>query len=185
MAFWSHILKGANKSMNNQENLKLSAPWEIYCRKVQALFSKDPEIAVSGIAQRSGTRVMTIQTCNMDKYNALMQVFPTVKFFGDAALQIDIRLPNEDEFKLDLQNLMEDLFDGNEAVDKVCVSLDPFGNEQTYVMFKPEVMQFFNDNIRDYNGICTTVAENLARDVLEKDAEQVNFCTTRLYPELL
>lgn len=170
--------------MNNLEYLKLSAPWEIYCRKVQALFSKDPEIAVSGITQRGGTSVMTIQTCNMDKYNALMQVFPTVKCFGYTALQIDIRVPNEDEFKPDLQNLMEDLFDGNEAVDKICVSLDPFGNEQTYVMFKPEVMQFFNDNIRDYNGICTTVAENLARDVLEKDAEKVNFCTTRLYPEL-
>ena len=173
--------------MNNQENLKLSAPWEIYCRKLQALFSKDPEIVVSDIAQRGGARVMIIQTCNVDKYNALKQVFPSVKYFGDAALQIDIRMPNEDEFKLDPQNLMEDLFDGNEAVDKVCVSLDPFGNEQTYVMFRPEVMQFFNDNIRDYNGICTTVAENLARDVLEKDAEQVNFCTTRLrpYPELL
>lgn len=169
--------------MLEQTNLKLSAPWEIYCRKVQALFSKDPEIAVSDITQRGGTRVMTIQTCNMDKYNALMQVLPTVKYFGDAALQIDIRVPNEDEFKPDLQNLMEDLFDGNEAVDRVVTSLDPFGSTQTYVMFKPEIVQFFNDNIRDYNGICTTVAEDLARDVLEKDAEQVNFCTTRLYPE--
>lgn len=169
--------------MLDQENLKFSAPWEIYCRKVQALFSKDPEIAVSDITQRGGTRIMRIQTCNMDKYNALMQVFPTVKYFGDAALQIDIPTP-EGKFERDLFDTMQDLFDGNEAVDKVCVSLDPFGNEQIYVMFKPEIMQFFNDNIRDYNGICTTVAENLARDVLEKDAEQVNFCTTRLYPEL-
>lgn len=169
--------------MLDQTNLNLSAPWEIYCRKVQALFSKDPEIVVSDITQRGGTRVMTIRTCDMGKYNALMQVFPTVKYFGDAALQIDIPAP-ESKFEQDLFDIMQDLFDGNDAVDKVCVSLDPFGNEQTYVMFKPEVVQFFNDNIRDYNGICTTVAENLARDVLEEDAEHVNFCTTRLYPEL-
>lgn len=169
--------------MNNTKNemkLDLSSPWVIYSRKVQALFSKDSEIYVSDVVKKNGTYKMTIETCNMDKYNALMQVFPKVKYFGTVALQIDICVPNEDEFKVDLFNLMMDLFDGNDFVDEIKVSLDPFGNQQTYVMFKPEVVQFFNDNIRDYNGLSTTLCEDLARDILEKDASEVNFCTTKV-----
>jgi len=46
----------------------------------------------------------------------------------------------------------------------------------TYVLFKNKVVQYFIDNIGDYNGMKSTLYEDIARDIFE-DVDGVFFCT--------
>ena len=167
--------------MNLKNNMNLSAPWMTYCRKLQELFNADPEIEVSDITRnkaefRNYDYCITIQVKNHDKARALQQVLRKDRDFGNVSLRIFIY---EDEQEMDsLSKVMHTLFDWNDHVSRVIEGLDPTGCEQIFVMFEPEVIQFFNDNMRDFNGYWSGLAEDIARDVIDCEGK-VNFCTER------
>ena len=46
----------------------------------------------------------------------------------------------------------------------------------TYVVFKKEVVQYFNDSLGDIHGVCSTLMQDIAKDIFE-DTEGVYFCT--------
>lgn len=48
----------------------------------------------------------------------------------------------------------------------------------TYVVFEAKVVQFFNDDIGDINGIKSTLYEDIAEEVFEKK-EGIYFCTNK------
>ena len=49
-------------------------------------------------------------------------------------------------------------------------------NPFVYVMFKPEVVQYWDDNLGDPHGNISTLAQEIARDVFE-DGNGVYFST--------
>ena len=169
--------------MNLKNNMNLSAPWMTYCRELQILFNADPDIKVSDITKyieesKNYDYCITIHVKDHDKARALQQVLPEVRDFGNVSLRIYIL---ENERKMEKwSEVMHTLFDGNDHVRRVIDGVDPTGCEEIFVMFEPEVIQFFNDNMRDFNGCWTGVAEDIARNVCEKCADEVNFCTEKL-----
>ena len=67
----------------------------------------------------------------------------------------------------DIVELYRKALDGNPLFSKV-ISLKPEGssNAFNYVMFKKEVVQFWDDNLSDPHGNITTLAQNIAGEVL-------------------
>ena len=67
-------------------------------------------------------------------------------------------------------------FEGNPAV-KEFKSVQ-FGPEEVlYVIFQKEVVQFFTDDLTDIYGLCSTLYQDIAKDVFE-NVGGVFFCTS-------
>ena len=49
-------------------------------------------------------------------------------------------------------------------------------NPITYVIFKKEVVQYYNDSLSDAHGMCSTLYQDIAKRILDAD-EGIFFCT--------
>lgn len=151
--------------------VQLSTPWAIYYRQLESLFAKDPEIHVGFDADEPSVQ---IRVDNQEKAEALQKLLPLSKTFGNVTLRIDIIPANFQESKA---KLFETVFQGNDAFSRIVDIDNPFiSNPVTYVMFKKEVVQYFNDNLGDLNGICSTLYQDIAKDIFE-GVSGIYFCT--------
>ena len=151
------------------KKVSLSSPWSIYFRQVQALFKKDPSVQVE---LDYDTPELKIYVVGAEKADALTKLLPKKKEYGDVTLIIYV-IPaiRIDE---DLKDVFEKAFRGNEAfVDTV--HLESF--QQDYILFKKEVVQYFDDDLSDAHGICSTLYQDLAKDVFVDLGARVHFCT--------
>ena len=160
--------------------LALEAPWDTFVKKVKALFENDPDIFVSDIYEPEDGLTdysFAIQVRNHEKFIALDRLLTKVKTFGNVTLGVD--LFDEENAETDVVGLFKTLFEGNPIVDSIQTRTDPAGGEMNYVLFKPEVIQFFDDDLTDYNGNWNGLAEEIALDVFEESSRGVNFCTAQ------
>ena len=152
--------------VSSNVKLKLSAPWVTYVNKVKALFEKDPEIEITFLNSNWSPRLI-IKTDNSNKAAALGIVFPNEKIFGNITLFIDIIGDIESAaFECD-QDIITALFDGNPVFAFSELVHDIFGGSILYVVFKNEVVQFFNDNLNDIYGNISTLYQNIAKEIFE------------------
>lgn len=142
------------------DNLKLSSPWVSYVHKLQALFGPDPEITVRYNEDRGA---VYLNVHGYDKAKALEHLLPAVVTFGIVSIDVII-VPDNNE--PDIVELYRKALEGNPLFSKV-ISLKPEGssNAFNYVMFKKEVVQFWDDNLSDPHGNITTLAQDIAGDV--------------------
>ena len=148
--------------------IRLSPPWVEFANEVKALFEQDPEIAVEW---DDGTMTLTILVDDDVKADALTQLMPAERTFGNVTAKVEVIPANTDVPRV---NLFRRAFDGNPALsftDTVDTVLGTF----SYVVFKPEVVQYFNDDLSDYHGYRSTLYEDIARNVFEGDV--IRFCT--------
>ena len=73
--------------------------------------------------------------------------------------------------------MFKTLFAGNPIVMTMETHTDPAGGQWNYVVFTPEVVQFYNDNLADYHGNWNGLAEEIAYEVFEENSRGVYFCT--------
>ena len=164
--------------------LAIEAPWETFCKQLKALFERDTDIIVSDIYEHEyGMDTdygVAIQVTRHDKFLALDRLLPRVKTFGNVTLGID--LYDEENGEVDTAALLKTLFDGNTIVDSIKTRTDPAGVDWNYVLFKPEVIQFFDDDLGDFNGNWNGLAEDIAREVFAENGRGVYFCTAAKEP---
>ena len=98
------------------------------------------------------------------------------KIFGNVALRIVLYDMENVEANPGIK-LYETIFSGNPILEDVQNLIDPAGVNHGYVRFKPEVVQFFDDNLSDYNGNWSGLAEDIAREVFVNDSTGMYFCT--------
>lgn len=154
--------------------VKLSAPWQTYYKELSLLFEHDDEVR---IIYDTETQIINIYVDNVVKAEAMAAALPTAKEFGTVTLEINIIPSNKvNMFKASKGKGFVDLFKGNLIVDEVVVVEGIMSNPITYVIFKKEVVQYFNDDLGDANGMCTTLYQDIAKRVFE-DHEGVFFCT--------
>lgn len=153
--------------------LTLSAPWITFVHYIENLFSGDSEVETS---YSEDTYTLKIFVNNEEKYEALRKLIPSTKEFGNITLHIDIVPADEKDGKVNYADLYKKAFKGNPHVDDIKVVRDYVGGDITFVVFKKEVVQFFNDNICDLHGLMSTLDEDMAREVFISVAN-VNFCT--------
>ena len=152
--------------------MKLSAPWVKFYNEIKALFEKDPEIKITFDEE---TPEVKLYVDNERKADALTKLIPSEKAFGNVTLKVTVIPANTEPTKLDL---LQEAFYGNPTLSYVWSADTPLG-PFNYAVFENKVVQFFNDDMGDINGNCSTLYQELAKDVFGTDIG-VHFCTEAL-----
>jgi len=158
--------------MNKEINL--FSPWVIYYKKLEALFGKDKDIKMT-FDNDEPAIMMYIN--GQDKYEALSQLLPSEKQFGGVTLKIYL-IPAND-WKLAKLDLFRKAFYGNPIVnDIIVISRDVLEstNDFSYVVFAKEVVQYHDDSLNDPHGNCSTLYQDIAKEVFE-NCDGIYFCT--------
>lgn len=152
------------------EKVKLSAPWVLYVDALKAMFEEDPEVTID---YDDETNVVRMRVDNQVKADALSQLIPAEKDFGNVKLKINVVPAN---MKAKKSDLFMAAFAGNSAVNGYVPIEGVFSNPLTYIMFKKEVVQYWIDNMGDPRGLRSTLYEDIAREVFGEH-DGVLFCT--------
>lgn len=149
------------------------SPWVVYYNKIKALFEKDPDVKTDF---DQDNMVITLWVNDGDKADALAKIMPMTKTISDNT-KINIRvIPENDNNDDYLARWFETAFQGNGAFSHVSHAPQVFSNPISFCVFKKEVVQYPNDNIFDEHGVCSTLYQDIAKDVFE-NVDGVFFCT--------
>ena len=74
----------------------------------------------------------------------------------------------------------ETIFRGNPIVKDIRLGTDHTGTAHGFIRFQPEVIQFFDDDLYDYNGNWSGLAQDIAREVFKDEKRGIHFCTAAL-----
>ena len=148
--------------------MKLSPPWAIRYWQIEELFKYDPEVHV--IYDEDNYEIK-LYVDNDEKASALNVLLPQEYVFGNVTLKVAIESPDGEilEKSDDLidDELFETAFDGNGAFSFAktvhgVMMLDGI----TYVVFNKRVVQYYIDSLSDYFGNCSTLYQEIAKDVI-------------------
>ena len=153
--------------------LRLTSPWITYYRELSELFKKDEEISIIYDEEENEVKLYVE---NATKAEALARLLPTEKEFGNVALKITV-VPANTLLKSRPVDF-EEAFKSNGAVSYMKTVRTYQGVDFTYIVFKKEVVQYFNDDLGDINGLCSTLYQNIAKNIFE-ETEGVYFCTDK------
>lgn len=154
--------------------IRKSAPWVDYYYELEAMFKEDPEVKV---VYDEDNYEVKLFVDSMTKANALAELLPMEKKFGNVTMQVVIIPANK---KLDgvRAYVWKAVFEGNPIVNKIETVEGIFTNPITYIVFRKDVVQYFNDDLGDYYGQCSTLYQEIAKDIFEEH-EGVFFCTDK------
>ena len=171
------------KNTNTTTNPAIIAPWYEYQKQIKALLERDSQITVGEVYEPEGHEVdfaFDIQVRNHEKFTALDDLLPATKEYGNVTLGIEIFDEENTSATDDLATIYKTLFRDNPIVQDIVVVPGHFGAPQVYILFKPEVIQYYRDDMTDYNGLFSGLAQDIAREVLEDKTGNVHFCTAPL-----
>ena len=151
--------------------LKLSPPWNIFYKKLDCLFKKDDEVKV--IFDEDNNEII-LYVDNRTKAEALTELLYDKKEFGNVSITINVVPSDTLDFRSRSDSIYKDAFNNNPVFSDVINIKGIF--DITYVLFKKEVAQYWTDNLSDAHGVCSTLYEDIARDIF-KPVEGVYFCT--------
>ena len=133
-----------------KEKLKLSSPWEIFYKEIVAMFKRDKSVRTEFDNENMVIKLFVEGT---DKADALDTLLPNEKVFGNVTVKIEV-IPANNDNPTDVE-LFTRAFKDNPIL---------------------EYVQYYNDSLNDINGICSTLYQDVAKDVFDKRSG-VYFCT--------
>ena len=151
--------------------LSILSPWAVYFHKLEALFGDDPEIK---LMFDNDTPKVYMYVDNTSKADALAALLPSEVTLGMVTLEIVVIPFNED--KPSKLSLLRNAFNGNPAFSFAETSYAMDTNPVHYFVFKNKVVQYPNDDLGDYYGQCSTLYQDLAKEIIG-EGEGVHFCT--------
>jgi len=172
--------------------LQLVSQWTNFYHEVNALFRYDQNVTV--IFDEEETEVKLYVNGN-EKAEALSELLPDVRKFGNVTLRVAVILVNDNPASCyyksqkapslckghssitEMEGLFFTAFRGN-PVFSFAYSVDLQTNKIIYVVFRNEVVQYYNDDLRDYYGQCSTLYQNIAADIF-KPIDGVHYCTDK------
>lgn len=157
---------------NDEGNVGLTPPWISHARKIYALFGKDPDIDIVYDPDEPEVKLYVAKTA---KAEAIASILPAEEEFGNIKLKITVVMPNE----IAAADVLAAAFDGNPILSEIGRIFSADGATKPpmcYVVFSNEVVQYFNDDLSDANGVASTLYEQIASDILEPK-EGVFYCT--------
>ena len=163
--------------------LKLSPPWDTYYDELNVMFKNDPSVHV---VMDDDEYTVKLYVENPEKADALHELLQEEVQFGNVTLKVTVvpaNTQNESRFTHNknhpkyMELIFRAAFDGNSALYDVVTVQGVFGFSACYVIFNKEVVQYYNDNMSDINGLCSTLYENIARDIFKPDLGAF-YCTS-------
>ena len=152
----------------------LISPWVNYYKKLEVLFAKDPDVQVIYNDEANEVKLL-VQ--GQEKAEALQKLLPSEKTFGNVTMKINVVPPNKTH-AVDL-SVFKAAFNGNAAV-KFIIDVDTPVGIQNYLAFVPDVVQYHNDDLFDLYGNCSTLYQEIAKDVFEDYCGNIHFCTDKI-----
>lgn len=159
----------------------LSSPWVLFYHEVEAFFKSDPEV---NVVYNEEENILKLFVDNQTKADALMNLMPPQKDFGSVTLVIMIIPSNTKKTtfktfaKTDTAGLIAAALEGNYRLSSI-QQTKLFTNPITYVVFKPQIVQYFTDSLGDINGLCSTLAQEIAKDIFT-EIDGVYYCTDKV-----
>lgn len=145
--------------------MNLSAPWYTYAKKVKAFFAYDNEITVGDLEKlEDGNYLLPITVKYSTKAYALEKLIRPDTAFGDTHVFTTVVLEGVEG----PEEIFKAAFKGHLAVADVGTKATPGGNA-TYLRFKAEIIQFFDDDLSDYSGNYTELIHKVAADIIDFD----------------
>lgn len=161
--------------------LKLSPAWDIYYMQVKTLFADDEEVKV--VYDRD-SYTLNLYVDNDRKAEALAELMPEEMSWGNVTMGINVFPRNTlKTTKMSTKELFSAAFDGNPNLAFVeSVSL-LYSNPMTFVVFHPEIVQYYTDNMGDWNGFRSELYSDLPEEVF-KEIPGVYYCTDKISQDL-
>lgn len=144
------------------EKVDASAPWLEHYHKVEQIFLSDDDVIVS---YDDDSKTVKVYVKGTDKAEALAKYIKPEIDFGNVTLHVDVIPDNEEKSTAET---LQDAFAGNELFVGI-VEEAVYGGTINYAVFKPETLQFWNDNIGSPFGVQTMTVEQVAKDVFQMD----------------
>ncbi len=152
--------------------MKLSPPWITLYDEIEAFFKDDPEVHV---VYDEETCAIKLYVDNSVKASALDQVLLHEHTFGNITQTVTVIPANG--FNTPAQEfLYKQALVRNPALSYIQTVGGIFMNGATYVVFANKVVQYWNDDLGDVNGLCSTLYQEIAKDIFA-EREGVFFCT--------
>lgn len=164
--------------------LKMLSPWMNYYNELKAFFSQDDDVSVIFDEDKMNIKIL-VQVAN--KAEALSKLLIPEKTFGDTKITVTVVPANGQNARTQVQ--FADLCDKEEYAQIYDYALaynrlfymtkqisGLLGFDVTYVVFCKKVLQYYTDDLGDLNGMKSTLAENVARDIFVSHPG-VFFCT--------
>lgn len=161
------------KEINNKE-LNMVSPWVEYLNQIDAFFKEDDDVNVD---YDSEAMVIKIYVDGDSKAEALSQLLPTSKKFGNVEVKINIIPANQHDTSR--VGLFRKAFEGNKAVSYIQTVSGVSTNDFNFIVFNPKVVQYYNDDLSDINGLCSTLYQDLAKGLFG-ETEGCYFCTDKI-----
>ena len=150
--------------------VQVSPPWITLYKMVSKLFERDSEVEVE---YNENTYAINLYVKNQRKADALLKLLPMSKEYGNITVSINVIPANqEEESRIEL---FQEAFSGNGAVSCFYTECGPT-QDINYVAFDPVVVQFFNDQLDDANGLKSTLYADIAKEVFGMQ-DGIFFCT--------
>lgn len=151
--------------------VNILSPWEEYYKKIDAFFKYDDDVRV--IFDETND-VIKLYVANDKKASALSKILKPEEEFGNVTIRVEVIPPNGVLKSTGLTDIKA-AFDNNGALSKI-EEIDAFGFSAAYIIFKKFVVQYFNDDLGDYNGMRSTLYEIIAKDIFDVGTG-IFFCT--------
>ena len=158
----------------------LSPPWQIFSREVEELFKYDPQVHV---VYDEAENHIKLYVDEAEKAVALARLLPEKKVFGNITVKISVVPANGTaNVAVPADSINEYIFNvafadnGAFAFAKTITGI--FDHNLTYVVFKNRVVQYFNDDLGDIYGCCSTLYQEIAKNVLG-EREGIFYCTDK------
>lgn len=149
--------------------LKIQSPWIITYKKIVALFGRDADLEISSIVGLpDGNYGLSIFSKNTPKLQAIEKILKSEYTFGNVKLYISFIFEENNKDSITAVDF-KTAFSGNSILSNVYEREDITRTTiNTYVLFSKEVIQFFNDNLKDFYGNYNGLAEDIAREIFNE-----------------
>lgn len=152
--------------------MTLVTPWIEYCNQLEVLFAEDNDVRVDYNTEKNDIR---LYVADAEKADALAKLLPSFKTFGNVTVTVTVVPPNENGEPNKFE-LIAKAFKGNNAVKLITNGSNPITSDMNFVVFRKKVVQYYNDNIGDYNGVKSTLYQDLAAEIFG-EMFGVHYCT--------
>lgn len=151
---------------------KLAPPWVTFANEMTQMFMYDSEVHV---VYDNDNHEIKLYVDDAMKACALSELLTAAVVYGNITLKITV-VPANGAFVAPTGNLYQVAFKNNNAFSFVKTVHGIFSNDLTYVVFKNRVVQYFNDDLSDVYGQCSTLYQDIAKRIF-KERDGVFFCT--------
>lgn len=158
-------------------HIRLAPPWITYVSEVEQMFKYDPQVHV---VYDNDDMSLKVYVDEEHKADALTKLLPEEMVYGNVTLKITVVPANKSKYTEFIYPSVQDMFEWafyrNPACSFIKTIEGIFSNRLTYVVFAKKVVQYFNDDLGDIYGQCSTLYETIAKNIFLPQ-EGVYYCT--------